>query len=160
MKTAYRIAAVALLVSGVAQARPAGEDWRVVGFFGQGEARAFLTVDAASLTSPSADTREITISNAFDQRQPLGSTGAFYTIMNIRYRIDCVANTRAIHNVRMWDGDQFVVESDTIGEAKPTAPGSPIAKVTTAACARDFSGLARVTAATPAEEARRLSGGQ
>jgi hypothetical protein len=152
MKGYYVLAAAAaMLVSGTAHAQLG--DWRTWGPTGEGPKVALMMVDASSLESPNATTREIDTASYFKNEQFLGDDP--YSVLWIRYRLDCAARTYQIIGSAAWYREESVISSDNALTVNPISAGSLMDRTLTAACGRTVNQAPKIKGASPESEGRR-----
>ena len=153
-----RLAMLAVTM-GMLAASPAAlaqtHDWRFMADVGAGENRFLLFIDAASLASPTPDTRQLMVATydyALDERT---SNGAPFNVVRITYGFDCKARTTWKVKAELFDEDRLVELEPPNRTANPAEPGTIAGDVFDAACTRDFAAFPRISAPSASEERRR-----
>lgn len=150
-----KLAIVALALVAAPAAWAQSSDWRQAGTYGTGDMRAHGTVDAASVKRPTSTTREVTVSTHFVEPRSF-SDGQRYSAIRITYRIDCTSNRFQTIRSSAYDGETSILTSNTVTEMNAIPPLTIAAKTAAPACSGNFSGLPRITAATPDLEGKRF----
>jgi len=150
MKAVLIVAAVAVPTPVLAQV----SEWHIAltaQDIGQNSA---MLIDAKSVTSPTATTREAWTSNIFAQVQKL-QDGRSFDELRMKYRFDCTAGTASRIISSVWLENKLVLEEATPSEPAVYEAGTRMWKAAYGACTSNYATLPLIEAATPHAEARR-----
>jgi len=145
------VLALAVTIGAASAAMAQAARWRVMAEMGTAPDFALLLIDVLTLTSPTRNTRTLTVANYRTTMIPVPG-GEPYNLVRITYAFDCTARTTQRVRVLVYADGRLLSGGPTEGEVIPVKAGTLPGDLFEPACSGDFDAFAPIAEATPEAE--------